>query len=276
VAPNLAVDERLRSRYLELLKGCLTRTLFDENYRKIPRNTRTPLRRLRTAALDLLQAVLGRAQLELVDTRGASGETMIGLGALNHLHRCIEDVLQRNVPGDFIETGVWKGGATIFMRAALEAYGDSTRCVWAADSFQGLPPPNPMAYPADRGSTLWRQSLAVSVEEVQRNFARYGLLDERVRFLVGFFSETIPGANIGPLAILRLDGDMYESTIVVLRHLYQKVSPGGYVIFDEYGMIPACTQAVHDFRLEAGIEEPLEFIGHLAGKPLGAYWRRSA
>jgi O-methyltransferase len=196
---------------------------------------------------------------------------MIGLHRLDNLEECITDVLRRGVPGDLIETGVWRGGATIFMRAVLEAYGDLDRLVWAADSFEGLPPPDPAAYPADEGDKHWQKSqLAVSLDEVRHNFNRYGLLDHRVRFLVGWFRDTLPDAPIERLSILRLDGDMYESTIVALRSLYPKLSPGGYVIVDDYGAVKGCRAAVEDFRAEHGITDELHKIDWS-----GVFWQRS-
>lgn len=196
---------------------------------------------------------------------------MIGFRRLENLERCIADVVARDVPGDLLEAGVWRGGATIFMRGALEAYGDAERSVWVADSFEGLPPPDPETYPADRGdvhSTF--ADLAVSLDDVRANFSRYGLLDERVRFLVGWFSDTLPTAPIERLAVLRVDGDMYESTIVALRSLYPKLSTGGYAIVDDYGAIPACKAAVDDFRAEAGVDDDLQEIDWS-----GVFWQRT-
>src|SRR5207249_3588916 len=116
------------------------------------------------------------------------------------------------------------------MRAVLKVHQDPGRVVWAADSFKGLPRPDPIRYPADAGDRHWtHRELAVSLEEVQANFLRYGLLDEGVRFLAGWFRDTLPAAPIHRLAVLRIDGDMYESTLDVLRALYPKVSVGGYV-----------------------------------------------
>ena len=156
-------------------------------------------------------------------------------------------------PGDLIETGVWRGGATIFMRAILKARGVTDRLVWVADSFAGLPPPDTARYPQDEGITLHQfPQLAVPLERVQDNFRRYGLLDEQVRFLKGWFRDTLPTAPIERLAILRLDGDLYESTIQALDSLYHKLSVGGFVIVDDYGNVAACRQAVHDFRAEHG------------------------
>ena len=125
----------------------------------------------------------------------SEAETMIGMVRLNNLQACVEDVIQRAIPGDLIETGVWRGGATIFMSGALKAYGITDRNVWVADSFQGLPKPDAEKYPADKGDKHWTHpELAVGVEEVRANFARYGLLDDQVKFLVGWFRDTLPAA----------------------------------------------------------------------------------
>jgi hypothetical protein len=190
--------------------------------------------------------------------------TMIGTSRLRVLRGQIEQVLDEGIPGDFIETGVWRGGVCIFMRAILAAHGVKDRRVWVADSFAGLPPPNPDQYPADRGSELHNiPILAVALEEVKRNFAKYGLLDEQVEFLPGWFRDTLPRAPIKTLAILRLDGDLYESTIQALESLYDKVSRGGYVIIDDY-IIRSCRQAVHDFRARRRIANSLEQIDSCA------------
>jgi O-methyltransferase len=174
------------------------------------------------------------------------------------------------VPGDLIETGVWRGGATIFMRGILKAYGDTTRLVWVADSFEGLPKPDAERYPVDAGDQHWTHSVfAVSLDGVKANFARYGLLDDQVRFLVGWFRDTLPTAPIHQLAVLRLDGDMYESTMDALRNLYPKLSRGGYAIIDDYGASPGCKAAVEDFRRDEGIDEKVEHIDWT-----GVFWQR--
>lgn len=196
--------------------------------------------------------------------------TMIGMKRLNNLQMCIEQIMADDIPGDFIETGVWKGGSTIFMRGALKVYGDEHRKVWVADSFQGLPPPNVEAYPEDEGDVHHTiDSLRVSIEQVKRNFAGYGLLDERVMFLKGWFSETLPTAPIERLSLLRLDGDMYESTMDGFKNLYHKLSPGGFVIVDDF-CIPSCRRAVEDFRQSMQIDEEIVEIDGT-----GVYWRRA-
>jgi len=194
---------------------------------------------------------------------------MIGMQRLNNLQYCVEDVLRLQVPGDLIETGVWRGGAAILMRAILKVYGETERIVWAADSFQGLPQPDPTRYPADAGDRHWMiDTLAVSLDDVKANFARYGLLDDQVRFLVGWFRDTLPAAPMQQLAVVRLDGDMYESTMDGLVHLYPKLSIGGYLIVDDYGNVPGCKAAVEAYRADHRITEPIQRIDWGGG-----YWQ---
>jgi O-methyltransferase len=185
--------------------------------------------------------------------RVEDAETMLGTRQLDHVQRCIIDVLTRNIHGDLIEAGVWRGGMTIFMRAALMAYQITDRKVWVADSFAGLP-----EIARQHETFAWhRGDMAVSLEAVRNNFARYGLLDEQVVFLKGFFSETLPTAPIRQLSILRVDADLYESTMDVLRNLYAALSVGGYAIFDDYQNLPDCRKAIDDFRRNHGITEEI-------------------
>ena len=259
--------------YLDLLKKCLTRCIFETIYRPIsPRKATLPIRKLAAYFdIELVKCVDPSTRAEGRDWP-TDGETMIGLQRLDNLQYCVTDVLRRGIPGDFIETGVWRGGATILMRAVLKAYGDTERTVWVADSFQGCPKPDPARYQADAGDRHWTFTpLIVSPEEVKANFARYGLLDDQVRFLVGWFRDTLPTAPIERLAVLRLDGDMYESTMDALRHLYPKLSIGGYVIIDDYSL-PGCKAAVEDFRTQHGITEERNPVDRLPAS--GVFWRK--
>lgn len=195
--------------------------------------------------------------------------TMVGRERLNNLHACLDAVRVDNIPGDLIETGVWRGGSCIFMRGYLSAWEMSGRTVWAADSFAGLPVPT---MPADQGhdySAAVAPILAISLDEVKENFRKYELLDEQVRFLEGWFSDTLPGAPIERLAILRLDGDLYESTMDALNALYEKVMPGGFVIVDDYGDFEPCRRAIDEFRATHGIAAPIEKIDWA-----GSFWRK--
>lgn len=197
--------------------------------------------------------------------------SMIGQMRMGNLRAAVEHVLKNRIPGDLIETGVWRGGACILMRAVLKAYDVTDRIVWVADSFEGLPQPDESRYPADAGDRHHTFApLAVSVDDVKANFSRYGLLDSQVRFLEGWFKDTLPIAPIKRLALLRLDGDMYQSTIEALEALYHKVSPGGVIIVDDYGALQGCRQAVHDFRGVQNVTAPIQDIDGI-----GVYWLKA-
>ncbi|MGX7828491.1 TylF/MycF family methyltransferase [Actinokineospora sp. 24-640] len=198
--------------------------------------------------------------------------TMVGMRRIENLRHCLDRVRLDGVPGDIIETGVWRGGTCIFARGYLRAHGMTDRAVWVADSFEGIPEVGEDGHLLDRGMRLHTANdvLGVSVEKVKANFERYGLLDEQVRFLPGWFRDTLPTAPISRLAVLRLDGDLYESTMDALESLYPKLSPGGYVIVDDY-LIAACAQATHEFRDRMGITDEIIRVDDCA-----VYWRRSA
>jgi O-methyltransferase len=250
--------EQLRARYLDLIGECLTGVLYED------------------AALEMKPGGGGLLPYEAKRREigmdwPSRAHSMIGRKRMHQLRHAAEQVIQQGIPGDFIETGVWRGGACIMLRAVLEAYAVRDRRVWLADSFAGLPPPDPKRYPADAGQILHTYPpLAVSVAAVRANFARYGLLDEQVMFLEGWFRDTLARAPIDRLAILRLDGDLYESTIEALEALYDKVSVGGFVIVDDYGIYPGCRKAVADFRAARGIVDSIEDIDGS-----GVFWRRT-
>jgi O-methyltransferase len=268
------------SFYLELLKRTLTRYDLEPEWRYVPYDNTQP--GLGPGLRRGVQALIRRRGLELVWPHRTdrevrewgrdwpdAAETMIGFARIEQLQAAVEDVIARGIPGDLIETGVWRGGACIFMRGVLAAHGVTDRTVWVADSFAGLPEAS-SEYPADTaGLPFWEMpGLVVSQEEVRRNFEKYGLLDDQVRFLKGWFKDTLPAAPIEQLAVLRLDGDMYESTIQALEALYPKVSAGGYVIVDDYGAVEGCRLAVDDYRGEHGIAAPLVSIDGA-----GVYWQ---
>jgi hypothetical protein len=256
------MEEDLRHLYLNMIKRCLLGLVYEDKPTAIFRETDE--QKPDGQEFDL------SARTEGYDWP-SQAHTMVGLQRMDNIQYCVEQVIKENVPGDFIETGVWRGGSCIFMRAILQAYGVKDRSVWVADSFQGLPPPNPVAYPHDTGLTLnLYPELAVSLEAVQTNFKRYDLLDEQVQFLKGWFRDTLPAAPVKQLAILRLDGDLYESTMDGLIHLYPKLAVGGYVIVDDYGAIEACKQAVHDYRQAQNINDEIHTIDWT-----GVYWKRS-
>lgn len=274
-----------RELYLDLLMRTITGAVSEDNNRilgAVP-TSGSPLAPKNIA--DNVGRLVGRLGFEIAYKKPydpklraigrdwpARADSMIGLARMGNIKHCVETVIQDDVPGDLIETGVWRGGACIFMRGVLKAYDDTSRKVWVADSFQGLPAPDAARYPADAGDELHKQDqLAIGVDIVRHNFERYGLLDDQVEFLVGWFKDTLPVAPIEKVAVMRLDGDMYESTIQAIEALYPKLSPGGFCILDDYGShMSQCGRAIHDYRDAHGItDEIIDVDG------FGAYWRKS-
>jgi O-methyltransferase len=198
--------------------------------------------------------------------------TMIGRVRLSHLRRAVEQVLAEGIPGDFIEAGVWRGGACIMMRAVLAAYGVSDRRVHLADSFRGLPVPDVANYPSDKGLDFSiYEELAISRHDVEEAFRRYELLDDQVRFHEGWFKDSLPALSNETFALIRLDGDLYESTWTSLVELYPRLSPGGFAIIDDYHCIAACKEAVDAYRHQFGISAPLMDVDWNS-----AFWRKPA
>lgn len=267
--------------YLDLLKKALCFTLWPEPPVPIERFNykRPPVRRL---AVSIIARILRLKHFQLVkqipwtlekreEGRLWPGyaDTMIGPKRLDNLHFCVDTAIREGIAGDLIETGVWRGGACIFMRAVLAARGIKDRKVFVADSFEGLPKPEPEKFPADKGDKHHtRAYLAVSKEEVEENFRKYGLLDDQVVFLKGWFKDTLPNAPMEKLAVLRLDGDMYGSTMDALTNLYRKLSPGAFCIVDDYAL-PGCKKAVDDFRSKNRIKPDLREVDWSA-----RYWRK--
>lgn len=262
--------------YLDLLQRCLTREAFldqewwDADLADWPGGRDQVLQLLRDRDWRVVRRGDASARAEGRDWP-PTAETMIGTARLDNVARCCVAALHDDVPGDLIETGVWRGGTTILMRAVLEALGDTGRDVWVADSFEGLPVPD-ARYPADEGLD-WSHLdvLKVDADAVRANFDRYGLLDDRVRFLEGWFADTLPSAPIDRLAVLRLDGDLYGSTMDALVALEPKVSPGGFVIVDDYGGWDSCRAAVEDYRAERSIDAPIHTVDWT-----GIWWRKPA
>jgi len=262
--------------YLDLLKRCLTGFLYPESSnqevhadRNLPATKRHLFQFLNKRGYKIFKTVpFDASARELGKDWPSIGYSMVGLKRLDNLQFCVESVLNQGTQGDLLEAGVWRGGACIFMRAILKLRGVTDRTVWVADSFQGLPAPS---HEADREFDLSAiPVLAVSQAEVEAAFQRFGLLDDQVKFLKGWFRDTLPTASASRLAVLRMDGDLYESTMDILNALYHKVSAGGFVIVDDYHMLPPCKQAVHDFRTRARVTDPIQEIDGT-----GVFWKKS-
>jgi len=293
----MLIKTNISVKYLELLKKSLVNELYVENEAKLIKSMSAILNNLEMTLQELFNIRNDRSLLDLLSNNKVHGmslalakinsdgsatiedwtrnctelsHTMIGRKRLDNIQYCIETVLEENIPGDLIETGIWRGGAVIFMRGVLAAYGITDRIVWAADSFEGVPAPS---LPEDVDLDLSARVLpvlAVSIEEVMDLFERYDLLDEQVSFIQGWFKDSLARAPIETLAVLRLDGDLYESTMDALNPLYPKVSKGGFIIVDDYYSCPPCKKAIDEFRAQYSIQSELRQIDDQS-----VYWRRS-
>jgi O-methyltransferase len=279
--PDASPDPSLRRRYLDLLKRALVNLIYPEHELRIEELETNGVgddsiaheRRLRDIRYleahtfaDLLEHKrLGSTWRKRV-TRFS--HTMIGLRRLDNLDYCAASVFANDTPGDFLEAGVCQGGASVFLRGLQVAHGQSHRRTWVADSFRGLPASTATADVDHDFAERRFPWLAASVTAVQDNFRTYGLLSGEVRFLEGWFSETLPQAPVEQLAILRIDADLYSSTRDVLASLHDRVSPGGFVIIDEYSAFEPCRRAVDDFRREHAIDAPLRRVDGS-----GVYWQ---
>lgn len=288
----------IQERYIELLKNSLLNELYIENEVRFlyifgmlasgQKVDETVVREINIHLPNWVQNVKQARQegkiwwrLDINKSDGTTGKldlrsvcefshTMIGRKRLDNITNCLDIIRADNIEGDLIETGVWRGGATILMRGYLEAWGMLDRKVWVCDSFEGLPVPS---LPQDEGydfSAAKVPILAIPLEEVQENFRRYNLLDDRVKFLKGWFCDTLPNAPIEKLALLRLDGDLYESTMDGLKNLYHKVAAGGFIIVDDYNDFEPCRRAITEFRETHNITDPMEVIDWT-----GIFWRKS-
>lgn len=274
-----------RDLYLDLLKRSLTGALEQDNDTVLGGVRTAGMKSWKKKAANSVARAASRFDIEIAykkaydpAAREVGGDwpsravSMIGLKRMQNIQDCIAQVMQDGVEGDLIETGVWRGGATIFMRGNLKVWGDTTRKVWVADSFEGLPAPNDTDFPGDR-DMVWHEQKGLSVGEavVQNNFERYNLWDDQVVFLKGWFKDTLPTAPIEKLAVMRLDGDLYESTIQALEALYPKLSVGGFCIIDDWFLVDQAQAACHDYRKAHGItDEVIDIDGY------GAYWRKTS
>lgn len=198
-----------------------------------------------------------------------TGYTMVTYDGLVSVIDQIRFCEENSIPGAFVELGTWKGGSFAVMAQANLAYGKSRRRMHGFDSFQGLPAPR-----ADKdfdemvGDTfkITREQADGSLKpigallseqcDVEVLLAKVGYPRGEVQLHAGWFQDTVPVAapKIGPIAILRLDGDLYESYMIALDHLWDSVVGGGFVIFDDW-VYRGCRDAVNEFFNKRGLRE---------------------
>jgi hypothetical protein len=201
---------------------------------------------------------------------------------MDHFSATVAQVIADSVTGDIIETGVWKGGASFLAAKTIDVLGESGRKVYLADSFRGIPPYPDSKFAIDRVAHNMEILNNNSVESVRKSAINFHLDPaDRLKFVVGYFNESLPKLvkshpNV-KFSVIRLDGDTYESTMVALTSLYDRLSYGGYVIIDDFTDWESCREAVFQFRAERGIKSPIVLVPHVPGSGefvRGAFWRK--
>ena len=273
--------------YIELLKKAITNSLYgwDDNAPPTPRELADAQNALDRAFSKFGNMVTSEEHRDAARMLCMTPEQMVGthranakrahaltaMSGVENLQRCVEAVIHDKIPGDLMECGVWRGGLCVFMAGLVKAHNED-RQIWVADSFEGLPKPDPAVNLQDAvlHELLGANTLSVSLEEVQDTFRRYDLFDNCVRFLPGWFDQTIPSAPVERLAVLRIDADYYESTQTCLAHLYPKLAVGGFLILDDYGLPLGERQAVDEYRQAHGITDRLEQVNNQE-----FFWRKT-
>eukprot|EP01039_Chlorochromonas_danica_P002510 gene2510-2748_t len=231
VTPNKNPLERAQQAYVDFLFNFILGFSFGDSERTID----PALRHLKLPA----KPFDARKRTEGVDFTFI-GMSMAGAKRLRSVEHQLAEIRQNNIPGMVIETGVWRGGMDIFVRGILRAYHQAKVPVLLCDSFHGLPPGNAEL---NRGDMGWDRTpiLEIDARMVAQNFVRAGLMDDHVLFAKGFFNDSMPtvAKQVQQIALLRLDGDMYASTVDVVYHLYEKVVVGGFVVIDDWTGLPA-------------------------------------
>jgi hypothetical protein len=199
--------------------------------------------------------------------------TMTAHEKLNALIVATRYVVDQDIPGDFVECGVWRGGSMQAVALALLDRGVTDRELHLFDTFEGMSEPTEEDRAADgtpaaqllaaspRDARIWA---VASLDDVREGMAETGYPAERIHYCVGKVEDTIPKHAPERIALLRLDTDWYESTRHELVHLYERVPPGGVVIFDDYSAWQGARKAVDEFIAATG--EPLLLVPIAAGR----------
>lgn len=168
------------------------------------------------------------------------------------LYRNIEYIITHKIPGDFVECGVWAGGMSALAAMAFTAFGDQSRTLYLYDTYEGMPPPTSedgaaVAHTYALRTQTGEPWVKIDIDTVRDVMISTGYPMDRIRFVKGMVEQTIPGDAPEQIAILRLDTDFYESTRHELEHLYPRLSRGGVLIIDDYGLFPGARKATDEY-----------------------------
>jgi predicted O-methyltransferase YrrM len=180
--------------------------------------------------------------------------TMCSSARLRGLYRAARHIVVNRIAGDVVECGVARGGSSAFMALALRDLG-SDKTHWAFDTFEGIPAPTAQD-PDYEIANLYTGAFRGDLEEIKHTFRKLGIL-ERFRFVQGKFEDTLPVTQLGPIALLHIDGDWYSSVKACLDNLYDRVSPGGVIQLDDYGFWQGAEKATDEFLSKRNLPHEL-------------------
>jgi predicted O-methyltransferase YrrM len=216
--------------------------------------------------------LLTQARDVLLDARDAMSNTefaglyrtvrpysLAGNARLRALYQAVRDAVARGITGDVVECGTARGGSAALMALTLRKLG-ARRLLWVFDTFEGLPAPTHRDPDFDI-ARLYTGTCLGTLDEVRGLFERLDILSDS-RLIKGLFQDTLPTAEVGPIAVLHLDGDWYDSVRVCLEHLYDRVSPGGVIQIDDYGHWEGARRAVDEFLRDRHLQAPLRWLDY--------------
>ena len=191
--------------------------------------------------------------------RKVRAHTMCSNSRLRALHEGTKYVIKSEIPGAIVECGCARGGSAALMALTLKRFG-TRREVWLFDTFAGLPAPT-ADDPDFEIADAFTGTCVGTIEDVKYLFERLDV-ESGVHFVKGLFQDTLASAGTGPIALLHIDGDWYESVRVCLERLYDQVSLGGIIQFDDYGYWQGARKAVDEFLKDRGITRSLRRIDY--------------
>jgi len=200
--------------------------------------------------------------------------SLVGVGGLEVTYKAVKDVCDRSISGDIVELGVARGGCAALMASVMfdkHLCGRKKHKLWLFDSYEGLPDPTDMDFNSELGDgtgdhvrPLPKGSCLGQLDEVKHlMFNKNNFPRDKIKFVKGWFDKTVPVSKkeIQQIAVLRIDGDWYESTKCCLENLYDKVSPDGYIIVDDYQSCYGCRRAVDEFVQNMELNPQIKFDG---------------
>ncbi|QDS99802.1 TylF/MycF/NovP-related O-methyltransferase [Adhaeretor mobilis] len=261
---HLSTGKRVAKTTLKCLHAVLPRKVYEALYFPAFNIYHNSLRRSYGKQISRLEQSGNEAKLVRTKrVHAVMPHSLIGSSGLEHTHDLALYAIKNNIPGAFVECGVARGGCAALI-ATVAASDSQARNCWFFDSYEGLPDPTVEdiadGATGDHIRPLPKGSCLGTIEQVSELlFDQFKLSRENITLVKGWFDQTLPvtGEKIGAIALLRVDGDWYESTKCCLEELFDQVTPGGHVIIDDYYSCHGARKATDEFLATRGISVDL-------------------